>query len=198
MEFKQMEMDFIQKKSVIEGLLFVSGDEGIEAKQLAEILTVSTEEIIELIEEMKLDFKKQHRGVQIVEMAGTYQLTTLQEHAPFFERLAYSPSSSTLSQAALETLAIVAYRQPITRAEVEEIRGVKSEKAIQTLTNKLLIKEVGRLEGTGRPILYGTTKEFLDYFGLGKLEDLPPLTDEIDFSEIEEEADLFFSKNKEV
>lgn len=193
-----MEMDFIQKKSVIEGLLFVSGDEGIEAKQLAEILTVSTEEIIELIEEMKLDFKKQHRGVQIVEMAGTYQLTTLQEHAPFFERLAYSPSSSTLSQAALETLAIVAYRQPITRAEVEEIRGVKSEKAIQTLTNKLLIKEVGRLEGTGRPILYGTTKEFLDYFGLGKLEDLPPLTDEIDFSEIEEEADLFFSKNKEV
>lgn len=187
-------MDFTQIKSVIEGLLFVSGDEGIEAKQLEHILELDKGTIVDVLEDMKADFKREHRGIQIVEVAGSYQLTTLQEHAPYFEKLAYSPSHSTLSQAALETLAIVAYRQPITRAEVEEIRGVKCERAIATLTNKTLIKEVGRAEGTGRAILYGTTKEFLEYFGLGQLRDLPPLTDTMDIEQVKEEADLFFSK----
>jgi segregation and condensation protein B len=187
-------MDFTQIKSVVEGLLFVSGDEGIDAKQLAEIVELDKRAIVDLLEDMKADFKRQQRGIQIVEVAGSYQLTTLQEHAPYFERLAYSPTHSTLSQAALETLAIVAYRQPIARADVEEIRGVKCERAIATLANKTLIKEVGRAEGTGRAILYGTTKEFLEYFGLRKLEDLPPLTDTTDMEQVQLEADLFFSK----
>jgi segregation and condensation protein B len=187
-------MDFTPIKSVIEGLLFVSGDEGIEAKQLAHILELDKGTVVDVLEDMKADFKREYRGIQIVEVAGSYQLTTLQEHAPYFEKLAYSPSHSTLSQAALETLAIVAYRQPITRAEVEEIRGVKCERAITTLTNKTLIKEVGRAEGTGRAILYGTTKDFLEYFGLRHLDDLPPLTDTMDIEQVKEEADLFFSK----
>lgn len=187
-------MDYEQIKSVIEGLLFVSGDEGIEAKELAQVLEIDKETVVDLIEDMKSDFKRAQRGIQIVEVAGSYQLTTLQEHAPYFEKLAYSPSSATLSQAALETLAIIAYKQPIARAELEEIRGVKCEKAIATLINKLLIKEVGRAEGTGRAILYGTTKEFLEYFGLKQLSELPPLSEEFDIEQVKEEADLFFSK----
>lgn len=196
MEFVQIKMNFAEIKSVIEGLLFVSGDEGLEVNQLMEILELDRETVIEVLEDMKLDFKREKRGIQIVEVAGSYQMTTLQEHAPYFERLAYSPSHSTLSQAALETLAIVAYKQPMTRAEMEEIRGVKCERAITTLTNKGLIKEVGRAERTGRAILYGTTREFLEYFGLKQLEDLPPLTEPLDIEQVKEEADLFFSKGE--
>lgn len=186
-------MDTEELKAVIEGLLFVSGDEGIEAKQLAQIVEVDVDMLIDVLEDMKYDFKRQKRGIQIVEIAGCYQLTTLPEHAAYFEKLAYSPTHASLSQAALETLAIVAYKQPITRAEVEEVRGVKSERAIHTLVNKSLIKEVGRKEGTGRAILYGTTKQFLDYFGLNSLEDLPPIPEDVNASQVEQEAELLFS-----
>ncbi len=186
-------MDTEELKAVIEGLLFVSGDEGIEAKQLAQIVEVDVDMLIDVLEDMKYDFKRQKRGIQIVEIAGCYQLTTLPEHAAYFEKLAFSPTHASLSQAALETLAIVAYKQPITRAEVEEVRGVKSERAIHTLVNKSLIKEVGRKEGTGRAILYGTTKQFLDYFGLNSLEDLPPIPEDVDASQVEQEAELLFS-----
>lgn len=186
-------MDTEELKAVIEGLLFVSGDEGIEAKQLAQIVEVDVDMLIDVLEDMKYDFKRQKRGIQIVEIAGCYQLTTLPEHAAYFEKLAFSPTHTSLSQAALETLAIVAYKQPITRAEVEEVRGVKSERAIHTLVNKSLIKEVGRKEGTGRAILYGTTKQFLDYFGLNSLEDLPPIPEDVDASQVEQEAELLFS-----
>lgn len=186
-------MDTEELKAVIEGLLFVSGDEGIEAKQLAQIVEVDVDMLIDVLEDMKYDFKRQKRGIQIVEIAGCYQLTTLPEHAAYFEKLAFSPTHASLSQAALETLAIVAYKQPITRAEVEEVRGVKSERAIHTLVNKSLIKEVGRKEGTGRAILYGTTKQFLDYFGLNSLEDLPPIPEDVNASQVEQEAELLFS-----
>lgn len=187
-------MDREELKSIIEGLLFVSGDEGLELKQLSEILEIDKPAIRQLLEEMKADFRRSKRGIQIIEIAGTFQLTTLPEHSKYFERLASSPTSSTLSQAALETLAIIAYRQPITRAELEEVRGVKSERPLNTLMNKMLIKEVGRLEGPGRPILYGTTKEFLDYFGLNSLDQLPPLEEQINMDELEEEAKFFFQK----
>ncbi|MNJ51378.1 Segregation and condensation protein B [compost metagenome] len=102
-----------------------------------------------------------------------------------------------MSQAALETLSIIAYRQPITRIEVEEIRGVKSERAIHTLVNKDLIQEVGRAEAIGRPILYGTTAAFLDYFGLGSLEELPELTEFESTEQLEEETQLLFQKLEE-
>ncbi|MCM2999385.1 SMC-Scp complex subunit ScpB [Paenibacillus cellulositrophicus] len=187
-------MDFPTLKSIIEGLLFLAGDEGLTAKQIAEVVEHRPELVTDALEEMKEDFVREKRGIQVVQIAGSYQLATLPDHAPYFERLAYSPSRASLSQAALETLAIVAYRQPITRVEIEEIRGVKSERAIQTLVNKDLIEETGRAEAIGRPILYGTTKSFLDYFGLPNLQALPEPAIFEDTDNLEEETQLLFEK----
>ncbi|HZG80650.1 MAG TPA: SMC-Scp complex subunit ScpB [Brevibacillus sp.] len=190
-------MDYDKLKGVIEGLLFISGDEGIAAKEISEITQVPEDEIIDLIEDMKADFRRAGRGIQIVEVAKAYQLTTLPEHAEYFERLASSPSQSTLSQAALETLAIIAYKQPLTRTEIEEIRGVKCEKALNTLISKQLIREAGRAEGIGRPILYATTKDFLEHFGLRELSDLPPPPVNLDVEEARMEASALFGKADE-
>ncbi|GMB07800.1 segregation and condensation protein B [Thermolongibacillus altinsuensis] len=186
----------MEKKAIIEALLFASGEEGLSHKQIAAALEISEEEVSELIEQLKQAYEQEERGIMLVEMAGTLQLVTKKEYAPYLQKLVESPTTSSLSQAALETLAIIAYRQPITRAEIEEIRGVKSDKPLQTLLAKALIKEVGRAEGTGRPILYGTTKEFLDYFGLKTLDELPPLP-EFNEEDEEKEADLFFEKLSE-
>jgi segregation and condensation protein B len=185
-------MDYDKLKGVIEGLMFISGDEGIDAKQISEIIEVPEETVIDLIEDMKADFRRAGRGIQIVEVAKAYQLTTLPEHLPYFEKLAASPSQSTLSQAALETLAIIAYKQPITRSEIEEIRGVKCEKALNTLLGKQLIREAGRAEGVGRPILYATTKEFLEHFGLRELSDLPDPPVHLNLEEARMEATALF------
>ncbi|MGF9699098.1 SMC-Scp complex subunit ScpB [Paenibacillus sp. MABNR03] len=187
-------MDFPKLKSIIEGLLFLSGEEGLSIKQIAEIVDQRVELVSDAVEEMIADFVNQGRGVQILKIAGVVQLGTLPEHAAYFEKLAYSPARTSLSQAALETLAIVAYRQPITRVEIEEIRGVKSERAIHTLVNKDLIEEVGRAEAIGRPILYGTTKSFLDYFGLSSLKDLPEPGLFEDSENLEEETQMLFNK----
>ncbi|WP_438432294.1 SMC-Scp complex subunit ScpB [Gorillibacterium sp. sgz500922] len=179
---------------IIEGLLFAAGDEGLDARQLAEVLEISAAAARELVESLRLNLKETGRGVQIVELAGSYQMTTVPEHAPYFEKLAESPSRSSLSQASLETLSIVAYRQPITRVEIEEIRGVKCDRALQTLVAKELIEETGRAEAVGRPILYGTTKPFLDYFGLSSLEDLPDSSLFGQTLDLEEEARLLFER----
>ncbi|TVY11563.1 SMC-Scp complex subunit ScpB [Paenibacillus cremeus] len=183
-----------QMKSAIEGLLFVAGDEGLNIKQLAEVLEQDPQFIDELILELQADLIRGERGIQIVKLAGTYQLATKPEHAAYFERLAYSPSKASLSQAALETLAIVAYRQPITRIDIEEIRGVKSERALQTLVAKDLIHEVDRADAPGRPILYGTTKPFLDYFALASIDDLPETSLFENDDNLEEETRLLFEK----
>jgi segregation and condensation protein B len=187
-------MDIQNWKAIIEGLLFAAGDEGLTTKQVSTVLELHLETVDDLINEMKSDYAKKERGIHIIEIAGTYQLATKKEHAPYFKKLMETPSNGTLSQAALETLAIVAYKQPITRAEIEEIRGVKTERPLQTLVSKMLVKEVGRVEGTGRAILYGTTKEFLDYFGLKSIEELPPLPENSSEEYVQEEADLFFEK----
>ncbi|MGG2028246.1 SMC-Scp complex subunit ScpB [Gottfriedia sp. S16(2024)] len=179
---------------VLEGLLFVAGDEGISMVELSETLELGQTEVLELMENLKKEYENPNRGLQIRILANRYKLTSKREHGEFFKKLVESPSNSSLSQAALETLAIVAYQQPITRTEIEDIRGVKTEKPIQTLVSKYLIKEVGRAEGTGRAILYGTTSEFLDYFGLKNIKELPPLPQDLKMEEVEEEADLFFSK----
>jgi segregation and condensation protein B len=187
-----------EQKAVIEGLLFVVGDEGLDGKQAADILQIELSEAEELIMEMIEDYQADDRGIEIVEIAGAYQFTTKAKHISYYERFVESPTTSSLSQAALETLAIVAYKQPITRAEIEDIRGVKTEKPLQTLSAKHLVKEVGRAEGTGRAILYGTTKEFLEYFGLKSKEDLPELPEQFEDGSIEDEADLFFENFESV
>jgi segregation and condensation protein B len=187
-------LNYRHLKSIIEGLLFAAGDEGLDAKQIAEVIDLPLRETTAILEEMAEDFKREERGIQIVEIAGAYQLTTLPEHAPYFEKLAQSPTRSSLSQAALETLAIIAYKQPLTRIDIEEIRGVKSDRAIQTLLAKNLIEETGRAETVGRPILYGTTKAFLDYFGLAGLHELPEAAMFQDADQLEEETRMLFEK----
>jgi segregation and condensation protein B len=187
-------MSYRQMKSIIEGLIFVSGDEGIDAKQLAEVLETDVKQAVSWVHELQEEFRRQERGIQIVEIAGAFQLATLPDHAPYFERLAQSPSRSSLSQAALETLSIVAYRQPITRVEIEEIRGVKCDRALHTLGAKELIEEKGRAEAIGRPILYGTTKQFLEYFGLSGLQELPDSSSFDNEASLEEETRLLFEK----
>jgi segregation and condensation protein B len=187
-------VDFPTLKSIIEGLLFMAGDEGIGAKQLADIMEQDAGLIADAVNDLKADLAAGRRGIQIAEVAGAFRLTTVPEHAPYFERLAYSPSRQSLSQAALETLSIVAYSQPITRVEIEEVRGVKSDRAIQTLVNKDLIEETGRADAVGRPILYGTTKSFLDYFGLSGLGALPEPSAISQDELLEEQTQRLFEK----
>lgn len=191
-------MDIINWNSILESLLFAAGDEGLSLKQLAEVLEVDTLMASEIIEELRKEYdRNDKRGIMIVQLAGTYQLATKKENAAYLKKLVDSPNTAALSQAALETLAIIAYKQPITRAEIEEIRGVKTERPLQTLMSKVLIKEVGRAEGSGRAYLYGTTKEFLDYFGLKSIQELPQLPEKVDEEFVQEEADLFFEKFQE-
>lgn len=193
-------MEIINWKGIAESLLFAAGDEGLSLKQIAHVLEVEELQAREIMDSLIEDYRNSSRGIMVVELAGTFQLVTKKEFSAYLKKLVESPSSASLSQAALETLAIIAYRQPITRTEIEEIRGVKTERPLQTLSAKVLIKEVGRAEGTGRAYLYGTTKEFLDYFGLKSIEELPPLPDKISEEEdsFQEEADLFFEKFQEL
>ncbi|MFK9093141.1 SMC-Scp complex subunit ScpB [Bacillus salipaludis] len=187
-------MEIINWGSILESLLFAAGDEGLSLKQIAEVLDVEELKASEIIEDLLQEYEQTNRGIMIVQLAGTFQLATKKENAAYLKKLVDSPHTSALSQAALETLAIIAYKQPITRAEIEEIRGVKTERPLHTLVSKVLIREVGRAEGTGRAYLYGTTKEFLDYFGLQSLKELPQLPEKVEEEFIQEEADLFFEK----
>ncbi|MGV3488964.1 MAG: SMC-Scp complex subunit ScpB [Tuberibacillus sp.] len=182
-----------KEKAVIEALLYVSGEDGVSLEQIADVLNITKENALHVIEEMKIDLNEADRGLSIEEVAGHYQFITKKDLADYIERLVKAPRPATLSQAALETLAVIAYKQPVSRAEIEEVRGVKSEKALQTLMTKGLIKEVGRAEGTGRAILYGVTDDFLTHFGLKSLNELPDMPDSGTLTE-EEEADLFYEK----
>ncbi|UZW67563.1 SMC-Scp complex subunit ScpB [Priestia flexa] len=177
--------------AAIESLLFVVGDEGLSIKQLQELLDVSKDEVsIELNKLMK-EYEDEKRGLQLVEIAGQFQFATKQEYASYVEKLIEAPPAQSLSQAALETLAIVAYRQPITRAEIEEIRGVKTESTASNADWQSAFKRsIAAQKEQVRAILYGTTKEFLAYFGLKDLSELPPLPE--DEAGAEQEADLFF------
>ena len=160
-------------RRLLEALLFVAW-EPAPVKRLAEALGLEPKFTQELLLELQEAYVG--RGFQLVEIAGGWQFLTQPEAAPYIERL-YKPRAQQLSKAALETLAIVAYRQPVTRAEIDNIRQVKSDAMLAKLKKKTLVKEVGRLDAPGRPILYGTTQEFLAAFGLVSLQELPPLAD---------------------
>ena len=191
-------LNSINWKGILESLLFAAGDEGLSLKQVCSVLEISEQEALDVLGNLKDDYEKDSdRGIYMIEIAGTYQLVTKKSNADYLKKLVESPNVSFLSQAALETLAIIAYKQPITRMEIEQIRGVKTERPIQTLMSKGLVKEVGRAEGTGRAYLFGTTKEFLDYFGLKSIEELPPLPENIQDEFMQDEADLFFEKFQE-
>lgn len=182
-------------EAVIEGLLFVVGEDGLTLEQLSDATDKNTDEIKEALTNLRVEYEKENRGIRIHFLGDRFKLTTKKEHKEYFQKLIEIPGTNTLSQAALETLAIVAYNQPITRTQVDEIRGIASSQMIRKLVAKNFLKEVGRSNLPGRPILYKTTSEFLDYFGLATVEDLPKI------EEIKEEetssTDLYHSKYKE-
>lgn len=175
-------------KSAIEALLFVSGNpltvkDFSNALNLEEILI---EQILkEMINEYELD---EERGIKLIAINKEYQLVSKSENSDYIQKLLKKNKRQSLSQASLESLAIVAYKQPITRIDIDEIRGVKSESAIQKLIERDLIRETGRLDVPGRPILYGTTEEFLRQFGLKELKELPSLDFYSEDSEEENET----------
>lgn len=183
--------------SRIEALLFVAGDEGMTIKQLAQYIEVEPMDIEAGLSELQSQYNEdEKRGISLKQLAGTYQLTTKPEVNDTLKKLIENPTNQVLTAASLEVLAIIAYKQPITRAELENIRGVKSERPIAKLVSRALVQEVGRAEGTGRAILYGTTKEFLNYFGLKNIKELPPLPEEVD-QEDDQPTDLFLTKFQE-
>ena len=180
-------------KAVLEGLLFVSGDDGISKDKIMSILEVEEEVADKLIKELTSDYESSDRGFIIQKFGNQYKLVTKKEHSLYYKKLATNEASESLSNSALETLAIIAYNEPITRVTVDEIRGVSSSHIIRKLVFKNLIKEVGRSELPGRPILYGVTEQFLDYFGLNSIDELP----KVEFEEEQVEKELYDSKYNE-
>jgi segregation and condensation protein B len=165
----------LEIKPLIESLLFVA-DEPVDIGRLAAVIGVKREAVEEALRELSEEYER--RGLRLQRKGGRVQMVTAPEAAPYIQRFLELDVSSRLSIPALETLAIVAYQQPITRAEIEAIRGVNCDSVLRTLVRKGLIEEVGRLPQAGRPIIYGTTFEFLQYFGLEDLSELPPLDEE--------------------
>jgi segregation and condensation protein B len=167
-------MNLIMARAIIESLIFASS-EPITGKTIGEIVGISEHTVKQIISDLIEEYKHNKRGVQIKEVANGFQFCTHPECAPYIAKLQKVPRNVGLSQAAIETLAIVAYKQPITKAEIEALRGVSAESAITTLVDKGLVEEAGRKDSPGRPIMYRTTKEFLKYFGLNDLNELPAI-----------------------
>ena len=182
-------------KGIIEGLLYVQGDLGLTIDQVSDILEITPEEAKELILSLKQDYIDEDRGLRINYLGNSFKLTTKEEHKEYFKKLLENPKNNVLSNQALETLAIIAYNEPITRIDVDEIRGVDSAYVVRRLLAKGLIKECGRSDKPGHPILYKTTDEFLDYFGLSSKEDLPKI--ELLEQNDNDDKDLFKSTYKE-
>lgn len=184
----------MNKLGILEGILFVVGDEGITLKNLCEVMNISLEEAKELLLKLKESYESTDRGIRISYLGDAFKLTTKEEHKEYYQKLIENPETNTLSPSSLEVLAIIAYNQPITRIEIDTMRGVNSNHIIRKLVAKGLIKEAGKSKMPGRPNLYRTTSEFLDCFGLSSLSELPELENE---KEIEPESELFTSIYKE-
>lgn len=167
-------MEINKAKGIIEAILFAAGRE-VKINELMSALELGSDEIISIVDNMKLDYEKEDRGIQIINVDGSYQLCTKQNLYDYIYPVFDKRSKPNLSQAAMETLAIIAYNPKITRAEIESIRGVNSDGTIYKLLDYHLIEDSGKLDAPGRPTTYSTTKEFLKLFGLESLEQLPDL-----------------------
>ena len=184
--------------AVLEGLLFVVGEEGLTISQIVDVLDIEEDKAKELVLNLKSEYENENRGLRIDFLGNRFKITTKFEHKEYYQKLLENPDTNTLSQAALETLAIIAYNEPITRVAVDEIRGVSSSQMIRKLVAKGFIKENGRSNLPGRPILYETTNEFLDYFGLSSIDSLPDMTKYVEEVDKEEQTyDLYESKYNE-
>ena len=166
-------------KRIVEALLFASPDPLSVERILAIVPGVERDEVVQAAQELCEDYAKEARSFQIVEVGGGYQITTKPDYAVWVEKLFETGSKARLSKAALETLAVVAYKQPVLRSAVESIRGVNVDGVLRTLMERNFVRIVGRGEGPGRPLLFGTTKDFLIQFGINRLSDLPKV-EEID------------------
>ena len=184
----------MNKLGILEGILFVVGDEGINLKNLCEIMNIDIEEAKALLLKLKESYESDERGIRISYLGDAFKLTTKECHKEYYQKLVENPDTNTLSPSSLEVLAIIAYNQPITRVEIDTMRGVSSNHIIRKLVAKGLIKEAGKSKMPGRPNLYRTTSEFLDCFGLSSLNELPELEEE----QVEDnKSELFTSIYKE-
>lgn len=181
-------------EGILEGLLYVQGDIGLTLEQVMDILNISEEEAKNLIYKLKNSYEDSSRGLRINYLGNTFKLTTKEEHKEYYQRLLENPKNNVLSNSALETLAIIAYNEPITRVEIDDLRGVDSSYIVRRLLAKGLIKECGKSYLPGKPILYKTTDDFLDYFGLSSINELPSLDN---IEENNDEKDLFKSIYKD-
>ena len=182
-------------KAVVEGLLFLVGDEGLTIEDISNIIEKSAEETEEIVKELINDYENESRGIQIEYLGNHYKLTTKPIHKEYYKKLTITEENSELSQASLETLAIIAYNAPITRVDIDNIRGVNSTFVIRKLLLKGLIEEVGKSDAPGRPKLYNVTQNFLDYFGLGSINELPTI--EAPEEVVDDDKNLFESKYTE-
>ncbi len=175
----------MNNRGLLEAILFVA-EEPVAAPELAQVLEVPVSEIVEDLGEWARDLEDRGAGFVLREVAGGWRLYSNPDASAYLERFAATPTASRLSQAALETLAVVAYRQPVSRGQVSEIRGVDCERTMRTLERYGLIAEVGIAPGPGSPVLYGTTELFLEKLGLMRLSDLPPLAEHVPPAEVVE------------
>ena len=178
-------METTKIPQIIEAILFVAG-EPVALSDLTAALGISELETQQAVEALERSFDEEKRGITLKRYGDHLRLETRAEYAPYVERMLQPVQRQSLSQTAMETLAVIAYRQPTTKGEVEQVRGVKCDYSVQSLLQKGLIKEVGRKEALGRPILYATTDKFLEHFGISDIRELPPLPDPQPVEKVEE------------
>jgi segregation and condensation protein B len=179
-------LDARELKAILEAVLFVSPEPVPVARLMSIVGTVSRAEVVQALGILTHDLDQDGRGIQLVQVAGGYRLVTKQEYGPWLKRMDKAKAAQKLSRSALESLAIIAYKQPLVRAEIEEIRGVETSGVLRTLCERKLVRIVGRKDVPGRPIMYGTTKFFLEHFGLQDLSQLPPLREFKELGESEQ------------
>lgn len=180
--------DTLNIEAIVEGLLYMVGDDGLKVEQLASVMDKSIEDSEAILNSIQNKYTNENFGIELVNYGKTYKFITKQEVAPYIQALFHTSKPNTLSQSALETLAIIAYKQPITRVEIEELRGVGADMMLRKLQARNLIREAGRSDAPGKPILYEVTEEFMDSFKLYTLNELPDLPE---FNSDDENENLF-------
>ena len=180
-------MSIEKTEAAIEAILFTMG-ESVEAEKIAVAIEHDVDTTVRIIHNMMDKYENEDRGIKIIELEGSFQLCTKEEYYDNLIRICSQPRRYTLTDAALETLSIIAYKQPVTKIEIEKIRGVNSDRSVNKLVELELVKEVGRLDAPGRPMLFGTTEEFIRTFGVGSIDELPVISEDM-VEQYKEEAE---------
>lgn len=180
-------MSIEKTEAAIEAILFTMG-ESVEAEKIAVAIEHDVDTTVKIIHNMMDKYENEDRGIKIIELEGSFQLCTKEEYYDNLIRICSQPRRYTLTDAALETLSIIAYKQPVTKIEIEKIRGVNSDRSVNKLVELELVKEVGRLDAPGRPMLFETTEEFLRTFGVGSIDELPVISEDM-VEQYKEEAE---------